>query len=84
MNTAETRPAAAGGQTAGVRGATYLRLLSGVPPRFAVMGQQHLLVQQVHPLLPLDFQSGAHPQGRLLVGLGALATQTQADKAQTG
>lgn len=48
--------------------------MSGVPSCLAVMSQEHLLVEQVHPLLPLDFQSGAHPQGCLLTGLGALAT----------
>lgn len=54
--------------------AMYLWLMSGVPSCLAVMSQEHLLVKQVHPLLPLDFQSGAHPEGCLLTGLGALAT----------
>lgn len=62
-------------------GSTHLGLLSAVPPGFAELSQQHLLVEQVHPLLPLDFQSGAHPQGSLLFGLGALATR--GDKGQT-
>lgn len=75
VNRAKTRPAATDAS-----GSTYLWLLSGVPPRFAVLSQQHLLVEQVHPLLPLDFQSSAHPQGSLRFGLGALATRAQGDK----
>lgn len=54
--------------------AMYLWLMPGVPSCLAVMSQEHLLVKQVHPLLPLDFQSGTHPQGCLLTGLGALPT----------
>lgn len=50
----------------------YLALVSGVPPGLVVLGQQHLLVEQVHPLLPLDVQCGTHPQGRLIAWLGAL------------
>ena len=50
----------------------YLRLVSGVPPGLIVLGQQHLLVKQVHPLLPLDVQCGTHPQRRLTTWLGAL------------
>lgn len=54
---------------------TYLLLLlSGAPPGLVVLGQQQLLVQHVHPLLPLDVQSGSHPQRRLVAGLGALMT----------
>lgn len=52
----------------------YLWLRSGVPPGLVVLGQQQLLVELVHPLLPLDVQSGTHPQGRLIAWLGALMT----------
>lgn len=51
---------------------TYLRLMSGIPPSLVVLGQEQLLVQQVHPLLPLDVQGGAHPEGRLVARLRAL------------
>lgn len=53
----------------------YLRLVSGVPPGLVVLGQQQLLVEQVHPLLPLDVQRGTHPQRRLTAWLGALVTK---------
>lgn len=53
----------------------YLLLLSGVPPRLVVLCQQQLLVEHVHPLLPLDIQCGAHPQGCLMSWLGALTTR---------
>lgn len=83
METVKTAGAAGvSGTVWGGSGSTYLRLLSAVPPGFAVMSQQHLLVQQVHPLLPLDLQGGAHPQRRLLAGLGALATDTGRNMAQ--
>lgn len=55
-----------------LRVSIYLWLLSGVPPGLVVLGQQQLLVEQVHPLLPLDVQSGTHSQGRLVAWLGAL------------
>lgn len=53
----------------------YLWLLSGVPPGLVVLCQQQLLVQHVHPLLPLDVQRGTHPQGCLIGWLGALTTR---------
>lgn len=50
---------------------THLWLAPGAPPGLVVLGLQQLLVQHVHPLLPLDVQSGAHPQGSLVARLGA-------------
>lgn len=47
-------------------------LMSGVPPSLIVLCQEQLLVQQVHPLLPLDVQGGPHPEGRLVGRLRAL------------
>lgn len=55
----------------------HLGLVSGVPPGLVVLGQQQLLVEHVHPLLPLDVQSGTHPQGCLIAWLGALMTKKQ-------
>lgn len=51
---------------------TYMWLMSGIPPSLVVLGQEQLLVQQVHPLLPLDVQGGTHPEGRLVARLRAL------------
>ena len=49
----------------------YLGLRPGAASGLVVLGQQQLLIQQVHPLLPLDVQRGAHPQGALAGGLRA-------------
>ena len=53
----------------------YLWLLSGVPPGLVILCQQQLLVEHVHPLLPLDVQRGSHPQWCLTGWLGALTTR---------
>lgn len=49
----------------------------GVPPHLGQLGEQHLLVQHVHPLLPLDVKCGAHAHGRLLRGLAARQQRLQ-------
>lgn len=49
----------------------YRSLWPVVPRGLVVLGQQQLLVQYVHPLLPLDVQSGPHTQRRLTARLGA-------------
>lgn len=51
---------------------TDLRLTCGVPSSLVILGQEQLLVQQIHSLLPLNVQSGPHPQRRLIAWLGAL------------
>ena len=48
------------------------------------LSQEQLLVQKVHPLLPLDVQGGPHPQGSLLGGLGAREHRLQEEPPHTG
>ena len=53
-------------------------------PGVVELSQEQLLVQKVHPLLPLDVQGGPHPQGHLLGGLGAGEHGLQEEAPHTG